>query len=64
MRKYLCWLLGHSYICLFRYHWGIEDRTEGSETTGWVCQHCEEKRFEQWDTKKKLLTSPAGYVKI
>ena len=24
MRKYLCWLLGHSYICLFRYHWGTE----------------------------------------
>ena len=50
MRKYLCWLLGHSFICLFRYHWGTENRTEGSETTGWVCQHCEEKRFEQWDT--------------
>ena len=51
MRKYFCWLLGHSFICLFRYHWGLENHgNEGSETTGWVCQHCGKQRFEQWDT--------------
>jgi hypothetical protein len=49
MRKYLCWLLGHSYICLFRLHWDSPAR-QGSESTGWVCQHCGKQRFEQWDS--------------
>ena len=52
MRKYLCWLLGHSFICLFRFHWGTDrgQRSHGSEDTGWVCQYCGKQRFEQWDT--------------
>lgn len=51
MRKYFCWLAGHSFICLFRYHWGIDrDHGQGSETTGWTCQHCGKTRTEQWDT--------------
>ncbi len=37
MRKYLCWLLGHSFICLFRYHNSEE------------LQHCGKTRIEQWD---------------
>lgn len=51
IRSYLCWLLGHSYICLFRWHWdsGVTT-TQGSETSGWKCQHCGEQKFEQWDT--------------
>jgi len=49
MRKYLCWLLGHSYICLFS-RWWQSGANEGSETTGWTCQHCGKQRFEQWDS--------------
>ena len=53
LRKYLCWLLGHSYICLYRKQWGghndSHSQTNGSEYTGWICQHCDKQRFEQWD---------------
>ncbi len=49
MRKYLCWLIGHSFICLFHYHWGINDINFGSESTGWICQHCRKEKFEQCD---------------
>lgn len=50
MRKQLCWLLGHSFICLFRYWWQSGVGEQGSEITGWVCQHCGKQRYEQWDT--------------
>jgi hypothetical protein len=51
IRSYFCWLLGHNFLCLFRYHWGTEDRsTQGSETTYWVCQYCGKRNEEQWDT--------------
>jgi len=50
MRKYLCWLLGHSYICLFRYIWSNSPRCMGNQYTAWVCQHCGKRRTEQWDT--------------
>lgn len=50
LRGYFCWAFGHSYICLFRLHWGLESRNEGSETTRWKCQHCSDVEFEQWDT--------------
>lgn len=51
MRKHLCWLLGHSFICLFRFHWGT-DRGQPShrEDTGWACQHCGKQRIERWDS--------------
>ena len=45
MRKHLCWLLGHSYICLYRRHRG----GKSSEVTGWMCQHCGKQRHHQWD---------------
>lgn len=52
MRKYLCWLLGHNYICLLRHHWRHCDSTSGlgGEYTVWVCQHCGRQRTEQWDS--------------
>jgi len=59
MRKYMCWLFGHSYICLFWHRWGfiqpditymVPGTDQGSMTTGWVCQHCGKQRFEQWNT--------------
>ena len=50
MRKYLCWLLGHSFICLFRYTWPNSPRHMGSQYTAWICQYCGKQRFEQWDT--------------
>ena len=49
IRKYFCWLFGHSYICLFHYHWDSGLGEQGSETTGWKCQHCGKQRTEQWD---------------
>lgn len=50
LRGYLCWLFGHNFICAFRQHWGMERGRLGSETTFWMCQHCDEQREEQWDT--------------
>lgn len=52
LRKYFCWLLGHNFICLFRYHWGLDrgSMSQGSMTTGWKCQHCGLQKMEQWDT--------------
>lgn len=48
MRKYLCWLFGHSFICLFRWH------SPHTEVTGWVCEHCDKIHREQWDTEYEL----------
>jgi hypothetical protein len=49
LRSYLCWLLGHSFICLHRNQWGTPD-THFSTSSGWVCQHCNYQRTEQWDS--------------
>jgi len=59
MRKYFCWIFGHSFICLFWHRWGyivddpnfmVSGTNEGSVTSGWICQHCGKLRHEQWDT--------------
>ena len=50
LRSYFCWLFGHSFICLFRYHWGLDRGKQGSESSHWMCQHCNAQKFEQSDT--------------
>ena len=51
IRKFICWIIGHRYRCLFRKHWDTENgRGEGSETTHWECQSCGKLNSEQWDT--------------
>jgi len=48
MRKYFCWLFGHSFLCLYRRCKKIDG--VGSVTvTGWKCQHCGQQKTEQWD---------------
>ena len=49
MRKYLCWLFGHSFICLLRWQNKDEYGQPHSEMTSWTCQHCGKQRHEQWD---------------
>ncbi len=49
VRKFICWLVGHRSIYLFRHHWGTEGGRAGSETTGWKCERCEYTFVEQWD---------------
>lgn len=49
-RKFICVLFGCKSICLFSHHWGTQDGTTGSQSTGWVCERCGKQRTEQWDT--------------
>jgi len=53
IRKHFCWLFGHSFICLFEYHFENTGNM-GSDYTGWVCQHCGKIRTEQWDSSIRL----------
>jgi len=52
LRSYFCWLLGHSYIRLYRYNvdYAHPDYPEvnRSEQTGWICQHCEDQVSHQY----------------
>ena len=50
IRKTICWTIGCNSICLFKRHWGAEDGSEGSMSTGWQCERCGKTKFEQWDT--------------
>lgn len=47
-RKFICWLVGHRYRCLYRKFWG-GDTHNGSMTTAWECQCCGEQDTQQWD---------------
>ena len=49
MKRFLCWLLGHRSICLFRYH-SESASTTGSDITSWKCERCGTTFTEQWDT--------------
>ena len=42
MRKYLCWLFGHNYLCAFMNCYCSEKNVDGKEAyiTRWVCGHC------------------------
>ena len=50
LRKYLCWLLGHSFLCVFRTRTERDYPSQGSEYTEWLCQYCNERKSETWDT--------------
>ena len=50
IRKFICWLIGHRYRCLYRHLWGLEGNFSGSSTTAWECQCCGHQDYQQWDT--------------
>jgi hypothetical protein len=39
IHKFICWLIGHNYICVYRHH--IEDYGRIQESSQWYCQRCE-----------------------
>ena len=49
MRRLMCWLFGHSLICLHRDLMRDQDGAAYFETTGWACQHCGMKKTEGWN---------------
>lgn len=48
IRKLICSIIGHNYICLHKEMWG--NHGSKSTTSGWKCQRCEHQSIEQWDT--------------
>ena len=39
MRKYLCWLVGHDWLCIYRDMWSNDGHTKSSKTI-WECSQC------------------------
>lgn len=49
MRKFICWIIGHRYRCLYHRLHEIGDVND-CVVTNWECQCCGKQDYQQWDT--------------
>ena len=50
MRGLLCWLIGHSYLCLHINMFEIDDKKKGTIST-WKCQYCNKIKKLKYDER-------------